>query len=140
MKKLLIKWWRLIDSGQTCPRCKNTEIELDKACQKLKEAFRILGIEVIIDKQEITNDEFNKNPLISNQIFINNKPLEEWLNAKVSQSPCCDICGDQDCRTVEFLGKSYEIIPSELIIKACLLAAADMILTKPNLLNVLCRN
>ncbi|MCS7202826.1 MAG: DUF2703 domain-containing protein [Thermodesulfovibrio sp.] len=131
MKKLLIKWQRLINNDQTCPRCKSTEVEIERAYKKLKEALRIFGIKVILEKLEITPSEFNKNSLISNQIFINNKALEEWINAKTGQSPCCDVCGEQDCRTVEFLDKTYETIPETLIIKACLLAAAEILTAKP---------
>lgn len=127
MKKLIIRWRRLIDNNRTCSRCEGTEKEIEKAYKKLKEAFSPIGIEVVLDKTELRMDEFKINPLNSNQIWINNKPLEEWLNADVGQSQCCDVCGDEECRTLKFSGKNYEIIPEALIIKACLLAAADMI-------------
>ncbi len=136
MKKLLIKWQRVIDNNRTCPRCEGTEKEIEKAYEKIKKALSALSIEVVLDKIELTMDEFKKAPLQSNQIWINNKSLEEWLNSKVGKSKCCDVCGDEECRTIDFLGISYEKIPEALIIKACLLAAADIIFIKTSLLNV----
>lgn len=136
MKKLLITWQRLVDNNKTCPRCGDTEKEIERAYEKLREAFRLVGIEVMLNKKEISMDEFKANPLISNQIWINEKPLEEWLNAKVGQSQCCDVCGGEECRTIEFSGRNYETIPEALIIKACLLAAANIISIRSNLLNV----
>lgn len=136
MKKLIIRWQRLIDNNKTCPRCEGTEQEINRAYEKLKDALSQIGIKVILDKRELSMDEFKNNPLISNQIWINNKPLEEWLNAAVGQSQCCDVCGDEKCRTIEFKGENYETIPEALIIKACFLAAADIISIKPDLLYV----
>ena len=134
MKKLIIRWQRLLDNNKTCPRCRKTEKEIEKAYKKLKEVFSPIGIEVVLDKRERSMDVFKTNPLVSNQIWIMDKPIEEWLNANSGKSRCCDVCGDEECRTIELSGKTYESIPEALIIKACLLAAADLI--SPKLLNV----
>ncbi|MCS7062125.1 MAG: DUF2703 domain-containing protein, partial [Anaerolineae bacterium] len=53
-------------------------------------------------------------------------PIEEWLDANVGMSPCCSMCGDSDCRTLEVGGRSYETIPEEQFIKAGLMAASQM--------------
>lgn len=58
------------------------------------------------------------------------RPLEEWLTAKVGRSRCCSVCGDSDCRTVEYEGTEFESIPENLILKATLIAAAQML--EPN--------
>ena len=55
------------------------------------------------------------------------KPIEEWLGAGVGESPCCSVCGDRPCRTVEVGGSTYEAIPEDLIVRAAMLAASDMI-------------
>lgn len=130
MKRLLITWQRLIDNDKTCPRCEGTEKELHRAFEKISKALSYLGIKVILEKQEISIDEFKVNTLRSNQIWINNKPIEEWLNAKIGSSKCCDVCGDEQCRTIEISESRYEVIPENLIIKASLLAAAEMINNK----------
>jgi len=116
MKELKITWQRLISEGDTCPRCGSTEKELNKAVIELKKR----GINVALKKIEIAMDEFTKNPLESNLIIFNGKPLEQLLNAKVGQSKCCSVCGENNCRTLELNGKSHEIITAETIMKAAL--------------------
>lgn len=49
------------------------------------------------------------------------------MNARTGQSQCCDVCGDEECRTVEIDGETLEAIPAELIVKAGLIAAAEII-------------
>jgi hypothetical protein len=127
MEKLVIKWQRLVEENKTCPRCGDTEKELERAFLKLKDAFALLNIEVILEKIQLSKEDFKRNPLSSNQIWINIKPLEFWINAGIGNSRCCDVCGDENCRTIELSGKSYETVPENLIIKASILALADMI-------------
>lgn len=116
--KLIITWQRLISDNETCPRCGSTENELDKAVLQLKEKLNPLGISVMIEKKEISLEEFKKNPIKSNSILFNDHLLEDIINAKTSHSQCCEVCGDEECRTIEVKGKSLEIIPSELIVEA----------------------
>ncbi len=49
---------------------------------------------------------------------------------KDRKSECCDICGPNDCRTIEIENKTYEKIPADLIIKAGLAAASELITGK----------
>jgi hypothetical protein len=128
MPKLKIRWQRLVDEAQrTCPRCGGTEKEIEQACLKLKEALKPLNIEVVFIKEELRMEDFKKAPLESNKIWIAGRDIEEWLGAKTGQSPCCDLCGDSECRTVEIADNVYETIPSSLIIKAGLIAAAEFL-------------
>ncbi len=119
-KRLVILWKRLVNNGKTCPRCLGTELELEKVVSYLDKTLNKNEIEIILKKEEISNVDFEKDPLISNQIIINEKPLEEWLNGKTGQSSCCDVCKDIDCRTIEIGDIVYEIVPYDLILKACL--------------------
>lgn len=125
-KILTISWQRLIDRGNTCPRCKSTEDELEKAVQQLNDKLGLLGIDVILEKTELLRDEFKKDPIESNRILFNGRSLEDIIGAKTGQSQCCDMCGDEACRTVEIGGKTYETIPVEIIVKAGLKLAADL--------------
>lgn len=118
LKTLNIKWQRLVTEGETCPRCGNTEQELDKAIDKLKQVLAPLGIDVSLEKEELNIPEFKQEPLQSNRIWINGQPIENIINGNVGQSPCCDVCGPSDCRTLEINGQIYETIPSGLIIQA----------------------
>jgi uncharacterized protein DUF2703 len=126
-KLLKIKWRRLISEGETCPRCGSTEKEVDKAVSALGHTLAPLGIEVSLEKEELSVSEFKKDPLQSNRILINGRPLEDWLEGEAGHSPCCDVCGPSECRTLEVEGKRYEAVPAELIIRAGLIAASALI-------------
>jgi len=127
LNMLKIKWQRLVSDGQTCLRCSSTEEEIEKAVSVLRQSLTPLGIEVVLEKSELTVREFERNPLESNKIWINDRLLEDWIGGAVGQSPCCDVCGPSECRTVKVEGEIYETIPADLIIKAGLLAASELI-------------
>jgi len=125
-KSLVITWQRLVSEGSTCPRCGSTENEVDNAVLELKKRLNPSGIEVIFKKIELTIEEFKKNPLSSNSILFNGQLLEDVIGAKAGQSQCCDVCGDEECRTVEVQDKSYEMIPADMIIEAGLKVARGL--------------
>lgn len=127
MKVLKISWQRLVSGGETCPRCGGTEEALEKAVSSLKESLSPLGLKVVLEKKEFSVAEFKESPLQSNMISINNKALENWINGKVGESQCCDVCGPNECRTTTVEEVTYEIIPAELVIKAGLIAASSMV-------------
>jgi hypothetical protein len=133
MEVLRIMWQRLLidESGQTCPRCGSTERELERAVRTLKQSLAPLGIEVILEKKALDPATFAKGVLESNRIWIAGKPLEEWLLAKVGQSPCCEVCGNAECRTVEVGENIYETVPADLIVRAGLVAASKMVAAGP---------
>ncbi|TSK07877.1 MAG: DUF2703 domain-containing protein [Geobacter sp.] len=130
MKILKFKWQRLVYEGQTCPRCGLTEVEVEKAIATLNESLNPLGIDVVLEKSELSVDLFKKDTLQSNMIWINDRPLEEWIGGMTGKSQCCDVCGPNDCRTVSVGGEVYEVIPSELLLKAGLLAASQLVGTE----------
>ncbi len=123
MKTLRISWRRLLLDGQTCDRCGGTEGELDLACRRLQEVLAPFDIRVVLEKQGLDQAAFAKDPGQSNRILINDRSLEDWLQARVGQSACCGPCGDSPCRTLELTDKIYETIPADLIVRAGLLAA-----------------
>ena len=127
MKQLAIVWQRLVDeTGQTCERCGTTYEEIQKALEPLKKALEPFAIDVTFEQREMDQTAFANDPSQSNRVWVGGKPLEEWLGAQVGQSPCCDICGDAECRTIEVDAKIYESIPTDLIIKAGLMAASHL--------------
>ena len=127
MKTLTIAWQRLLDDGQTCPRCGSTEIEVEKAVALLTQSLAPLGVAVVLEKSELSSEQFAQAPLQSNAILIDGKLLEEWVGGETGQSPCCEVCGPNDCRTMAVGSDVYEVIPSDLIIKAGLLAAVQLL-------------
>lgn len=130
MKTLKIKWQRLVSKRQTCPRCGLTEKELKRAIFTLKQSLAPLKIKIVLEKNELSVAKFKKDPLSSNQIWLNNRPLEDWVNGKIGKSQCCDVCGPAKCRTISVGEEIHETIPSDLIIRAGLLAASQMLTLK----------
>ncbi|MCX7821492.1 MAG: DUF2703 domain-containing protein [Brevinematales bacterium] len=126
-KNLVIKWKRLINDGKTCHRCGSTEEELEEALLILKQSLSPLGIEVVLEKEEISFSEFKKDPLNSNSIWIDDSPIENYIKANTGKSLCSDVCESYECRKIEIDGTSYETIPSEIIVKAGLIAASNLI-------------
>ena len=126
MKTMIVEWQRLIDkNGQTCDRCACTGDATQAAVDKLKRCLSEIGIEVILKNRIINHSDFIANPIQSNQISIDGRPIETWLNASSGQSPCCGPCGDIECRTILVDGRTYEAIPETVILRAGLLAAAE---------------
>lgn len=126
-KVLAISWQRLVSDGGTCPRCGSTEDELGKAVEQLEKSLSPLGIKIELQKSELSLEEFKKDPVKSNTILFNGIALEDLIEARTGQSQCCDVCGDEECRTVDVGGESYETIPAEMIVKAGLIAGARII-------------
>ena len=80
----------------------------------------------MLEEADISGAAFKRQPLESNRILVYGRPLEDWLGAETGQSPCCDVCGRHECRTVNVEGQSYEAVPADLIVRAGLLAAASL--------------
>jgi hypothetical protein len=131
MNTLIIEWQRLLDEHKkTCPRCGSTEQEVEKAVASLNRELNPFEINVSLVKKAIDPASFKKDVLQSNKILIAGKTLEEWLGAGTGQSPCCEVCGDAECRTVEYADQTHETIPADLIVKAGLLAASQVFKVK----------
>jgi hypothetical protein len=132
---LAIEWQRLVDQeGETCDRCGGTEKELREGVETLRRSLKPLGIKVTLEKKSM-GPESAKNIIDSNRIMMAGRPLEEWLGAKVGTSECGSCCakiGEKvECRTTTLNGETYEVIPAQLIVKAGLKAASE-IMTPPS--------
>lgn len=132
MKTLTIRWQRYVDrSSQTCDRCGNTHQELQFAARKLRASLAPLGIEVCLQEKALSTQECATDISRSNRIWIQNRSLEDLLGGEVGMSPCASCCGELgeavECRTVSVDGNIYEGIPAQLIIRAGLIAASQMV-------------
>ena len=127
MTTLPIVWQRLVDAhGQTCDRCKGTRLEVERAISALEQALPHLGIEPELEFRELDQETFAQNPGASNRLWISGRPLEEWLDADVGGSTC-PTCGGAACRTGDVDGTTFETIPEWMILKAALLASAELV-------------
>ncbi|HVP13167.1 MAG TPA: DUF2703 domain-containing protein [Phycisphaerae bacterium] len=132
-RTLTIHWQRLTESGgDTCGRCENTERSIEEARRLLTASLRPLGLRVTVVKARLTPEQFKLDPSQSNRIWIAERSLEEILGAKPGVSRCSGCCGESDCRTTIVDGRVYETIPPELIVRAGLKVAANMIEPAPS--------
>lgn len=128
MQELPIRWQRLVNrAGATCPRCSGTGDEIRRAVAALRPLLEPLEIQPVLEEEAIDEAGFQRDPLRSNQILIAGLPIERWLGGRTGQNRCCAECGDNDCRTLELEGQSHEVIPEALILRAGLVAAAELI-------------
>jgi hypothetical protein len=127
MRSLPVRWQRLVKDGRTCTRCGNTEAEVRRATETLRSVLAPLGIEPQLEVVDIEEGAFAVSPLESNRIWIADRPMEDLLSGSIGSSRCCSVCGDSECRTLEIQGATFETIPERLIVKAGLLAAADLL-------------
>lgn len=128
MKSLPIVWQRLASSeGRTCDRCNATYEELQRAVRKLEEVLRPLGIRPALEVRQIDEASFKAHPSESNRIWIADRPMEEWLAARVGSSRCCSVCGQSECRTVQLGEVTFEAIPERLFLKAALIASSQLL-------------
>lgn len=126
---LPIVWQRLVSDSETCPRCGSTETAIAGAVATLTEVLRPLNIEPTVEMIALDQATFDEAPSESNRIWVAGRPLEDWVGAEVSGSQCCSVCGDNDCRTLEVDGATYEAVPEALIVKAGLAAASNLLTT-----------
>jgi hypothetical protein len=89
--------------------------------------LRPLRIEPTLETLELDTAAFEAGPAESNRIFVAGRPLEAWIGATPGASECCSVCGTNQCRTVELGGRSFETVPTSLIVKAGLIAAAELL-------------
>lgn len=90
----------------------------------MAEALRPLGIRPPLEERALDLVTFEGSPWESNRVWIAGRPLEDWLGATAGASQCCSVCGDNECRTLEVDGSTFEAVPERLIVKAGLAAAA----------------
>ena len=76
MKHLQIIWQRLVDdTGKTCDRCGDTQLQLHNAVEDLKQALAPLGIEVSLEEKMLDARAFACDTSQSNRIWI---PVCPW--------------------------------------------------------------
>ena len=140
-KTIEIAWQRYVDdSGATCDRCGATQAHMQKAYQVLAKSFAPEGISVVMDEKVLSADAAAADLSQSNRIWIDGRALEDWLGEEVGTSPCAGCCGQlacaagkagksgaADCRTLIYEGKTYEAVPSDLVVKAGFMAASEIL-------------
>lgn len=119
MEVIKITWQGLVGkNGESCERCNKTYLNIERALLKIEPILSNFGIKVILEKKELSRDEFRKDPLPSNKVFINGEPIENILNLRIGKSICCGFCEGFECRTIIDVDKETNEIPEKYIIAA----------------------
>ncbi|MFH0981980.1 MAG: DUF2703 domain-containing protein [Planctomycetota bacterium] len=121
-------WQRLVtETGTTCERCGMTQTEVRNAVNTLRRCLRPLHFEVALEETSMAPAAVARDTLQSNRVFVDDRPLEDWVGGRTGMSlcgSCCDYLGPGvQCRTVAVEGQTYEAVPADLIVRAGLLAA-----------------
>ncbi|EJE9589576.1 arsenite efflux transporter metallochaperone ArsD [Salmonella enterica] len=125
---LSVTWQRLLNSeGETCPRCQDTGESVLRAITRLRDILAPLGITPRLEPLTLDETTFAAASSESNRIWFAGIPLEEWIGAQAGSSRCCGACGDNDCRTLEIDGATWEAIPEVLLVRAGVIAAIQLI-------------
>jgi hypothetical protein len=127
-RTLTVRWQRLVDeTGETCRRCGSTQREVHLAVDTLDRSLRPLNMKVVLQKLPLTPEQCAEDISQSNRIFVDRRPLADWLNGTIAMSPCetcCPAIGPTvECRTLTVGEQTYEVIPATLIVRAGLRAA-----------------
>lgn len=124
--ELRILWQRVTVGAETCERCGDTGASVRLAVQSLREALAPRGVEVRLEEKALPPFAVGE----SNRVFLNGRSLEDWLGAEVGMNhcqSCCELLGAKtDCRTLRLDGREHEALPEELIVRAGLLAADEL--------------
>ena len=131
---LTVRWQRLVDeTGGTCERCATTRQEVRLAADTLKRALRPLNMRVALEEVAMSPESVAKDTSQSNRVFVDDRPLADWLGGTIGMSACKSCCpqlgAKVKCRTLTVDGQTYEAIPAALIVRAGL-RAADTTLAK----------
>ena len=85
-----------------------------------------MGVEVVLEKATLTEEQYSKNPLNANRLWLNGSAFEMYL-------PESSVGEGQDeesgavYRTVSFAGASFKDVPANMIIHAGLIAAGNSV-------------
>lgn len=105
-----------------CTRCQGTDSSLDEALAEVSKVLEATGVEVVVNKINVTNEELAiKHKFVSSPtIRVNGKDIQMEVKESLCES-CGDLCGDEvDCRVWVYQGKEYNVPPKAMIIEAIL--------------------
>ena len=132
-KVLTIVWQHSPEKeGAKCENCLAKKEELKIAYESLRTSLPSLGIQVAMKEEKPVATACGVAMTKSCGIFIGGRPLETWLGAQIGKSACgsgkgCGADGSAQCVSMKLGGKTYTVVPADLIVKAGLMAASELI-------------
>jgi hypothetical protein len=120
-KTIVISWQHA--KQEVCLGCKKPGLDEDgikSAAKSLEKRLTDKGIKV----KWVEKDPDPKAPAGTNDIWVCDIPVATWLGGQVATRPCCQ---GSVSRSMALDGRTYEVIPAELVVRAGL-SAADMLI------------
>ncbi|MCB1758235.1 MAG: DUF2703 domain-containing protein [Gammaproteobacteria bacterium] len=116
MKTIDIEWRHLRVEGETCERCAATGALLRELVANLNRECAPRDVRVTLTETPLGPESVEE----SNRVLIDGRPLEAGIPAiRVGSSACAscsDLTGsDEQCRTLELDGRTFEVPPAYLI-------------------------
>ena len=116
MKTIDIEWRHLVVDQATCERCSDTGLLLQQLVTDLNHECAARRVQVSLTETPLGPERISE----SNQVLINGRPLEVSAPTIRIGASNCRSCGeltgrDEQCRTVELEGQSFEVPPAYLI-------------------------
>lgn len=105
-----------------CTRCQGADTTLDEALVEVSKVLKSTGLEVIVNKINVTTEELaiQHRFVSSPTIRVNGIDIQMEVKESLCES-CGDLCGDEvDCRVWVYQGKDYTVPPKAMIIEAIL--------------------
>lgn len=127
-RTLVICWQHVVcQNDDPCERCINTPLEIQQAFEDLKSSLAGLGITVTYEEKKITEHD--------EHIYINDRDIIDLIKGEHVTTTCAECLDDQGnprtCNALKLGEDTYEVIPAELIVKAGLTAASELITAEP---------
>jgi len=127
-RTLVIHWRHAVCQNENpCERCINTPLEIQQAYENLKESLAGLGIVVTFEEKKIKEHD--------DHIYINDRDITDLLEGETIKTACMNCLDDKGdprtCNSLKLGDNTYEVIPAELIIKAGLVAASELVTAAP---------
>ncbi|MCL4078120.1 DUF2703 domain-containing protein [Coriobacteriia bacterium Es71-Z0120] len=125
-REVVVEVKRLVIDGRTCVRCGDAWDAALRAVRELEGELAGAGIGVRLIERPLPPDRIDE----SNSVFIDGRPVEEWLADEVAVSvsdcpSCADLVGEPACcRTYEVAGEPVEALTADVIVRAIRQAAA----------------
>jgi hypothetical protein len=105
-----------------CAPCQGAESILDEAIKDVANILELTGVEVLVNKVNVTNEEqaMNFKFVSSPTIRINGRDIQFEVKESSCQT-CSDLSGEAtDCRIWVYQGKEHNVPPKAMIIEAIL--------------------
>jgi hypothetical protein len=134
---LTLAWHKVSeDDGSVCELSVATERMVDQASKELSRILAPSNVEVAV--KTLTPEKVEGAECICNRVLVQDRYVDEWLGADLVKTECSgcpnqaacpnsaesDGCGGQ--YAVVYQGKTYSIVPADLIAMAGMLAAAEL--------------